>query len=208
MLNKIPFFILSILLLAFLVGWIGGWKQSIKAGNEAYRTQDFDAAVNAFESAVSDKPDNPITHHNLGTALYKEGNFRRAAAAFQTSLLKGDLPNQSDVYYNLGNAQFQMRDLTGAIESYENSLRLKPYDVDAKHNLALAQQLLKEQQEKNKQQQTDSGEKKESTQNEPSNLSKAETDQLLEILTKNENQRRTRILKQQLNSGYRRDKDW
>ena len=208
MLNKIPFFILSILLLAFLVGWIGGWKQSIKAGNEAYRTQDFDAAVNAFESAVSDKPDNPITHHNLGTALYKKGNFRRAAAAFQTSLLKGDIPNQSDVYYNLGNAQFQMRDLTGAIESYENSLRLNPHDVDAKHNLALAQQLLKEQQEKNKQQQTDSGEKKESTQNEPSNLSKAESDQILEILTKNENQRRTRILKQQLNSGYRRDKDW
>lgn len=207
MLNHKSLYIFAILLLTFLVGWIGSWKQSIKAGNDAYWQQNYDDAVSAFQSAVSEKPANPITHHNLGTALYKKGNFRQAAAAFQTSLLKRDIPNQAAVYYNLGNAQFQMRDLTAAIKAYENSLRFNPNDDDTRHNLALAQQLLKEQQDSTIQQ-NDSGEKKESAQNEPTNLSKAETDQLLELLTKNENQRREKILKQQLNSGYRRDKDW
>lgn len=208
MLNKISFCILSILFLTFLVGWIGSWKQAIKAGNEAYWEQDYDEAVNAFQSAVYEKPDNPITHHNLGTAHYRLGNYRQAATAFQTSLLKGEIPNQADVYYNLGNAQFQLQDLTASIESYENALRLNPHDVDTKHNLALARQLLKEQQEKNKIKEKNSQEKKELTKTEPSNLSKAETEQLLELLTKNENQQRQKILKQQLNSGYRRDKDW
>lgn len=208
MLNKLSFCTLSLLFLTFLVGWFGGWKQSIRTGNDAYWGQDYDAAVNAFQSAVYEKPENPITYHNLGTALYKLGNYRRAATVFRTSILKGEIPNQADAYYNLGNAQFQLRDLTASIKSYENALRLNPHDADTKHNLALARQLLKEQQERNKQQQKDSREKRKSTKTEPSNLSKAETDTILELLTQNEDQQRQKILKQQLNSGYRRDKDW
>ena len=208
MLNRISFCIRSILLFIFLVGWIGSWKQSIRAGNDAYWKQDYDEAVNAYQSAVHEKPENPITYHNLGTAYYRIGNYRKASAAFQTSLLKGDIPNPADIYYNLGNAQFQLRDYTAAVKSYENSLHLNPTDFDAKHNLELARQLLKEQQDRVQQQRKDSGKKMESTENDLSNLSKAETDQLLELLTKNENQRRQKILKQKLDSGYRRDKDW
>ncbi len=208
MFNKFSFCILSLLFLSFLVGWFGGWKQSIRTGNDAYWEADYDAAALAFQNAVYEKPENSIAYHNLGTALYKVGNYRQASTAFQTSILKGEIPNQADAYYNLGNAQFQLRDLSASIKSYENALRLAPHDADTKHNLALARQLLKEQQERNKQPQNDSGEERKSTKPEPSNLSKSETDKLLELLTQNENQRRQKILKQQLNSGYRRDKDW
>ncbi len=190
-----------------LVGWIGSWKQSIRAGNDAYWKQEYDTAVNAYQTAVSDKPDNPITYHNLGTAYYKIGNFRKASDAFQTSLLKGDIHNSADVHYNLGNAQFQLRDYTAAIKSYENALHLNPHDSDAKHNLTLARQFLKQQLHMTQQQKA-SGEKAEEAESNPTNLSKAETDQLLEQLTKNEDQRRQMILKQNLDSGYRRDKDW
>ncbi len=190
-----------------LVGWIGSWKQSITTGNDAYWKQEYDAAVDAYQTAVSEKPENPITYHNLGTAYYKIGNFRKASTAFQTSLIKGDIRNSADVYYNLGNAQFQLRDYTAAIESYENALGLNPHDADAEHNLALARQLLKQQQNMT-QQHKKSGEKTVETENDPTNLSKAETDQLLELLTKNENLQRQKMLKQTLDSGYRRDKDW
>lgn len=179
----------------------------MKTGNEAYRNHDYDAAIEAFKQAALDKPNNPIASHNLGTALYKRGQYKDAVAAFQRSLLKGNIPDQAAVYYNLGNAQFQMRDLKGAIKSYEDSLRLNPHDADTKHNLALALQLLKEQQITT-QQQKDSAKNQDSPKNEQDSISKAEASQLLEHLSKNENKRRQKILKQQLNSGYRRDKDW
>ena len=178
----------------------------MKTGTDAYWIQDYDAAIEAFQQATFDKPNNPIALHNLGTALYKKGRYKNAAAAFQSSLLKGNVPNKATAYYNLGNAQFQLRDLNAAIESYESSLRLNPHDADAKHNLALALQLLKEQQENTVQQQLNM--QKDSPKNEPSNIPKAEALQLLERLSKNENKRRQKMLKKQLNSGYRRDKDW
>jgi len=204
--NKIFNSSLVLFIIFFLVGWMGNWKRAMKTGTEAYWIQDYDAAIEAFQQATFDKPNNPIALHNLGAALYKKGRYKDASAAFQRSLLKGNAPNEASIYYNLGNAQFQLRDLTAAIESYKSSLRLNPHDADAKHNLALALQLLKEQQENTVQQQLNT--QKNSPKNEPSNIPKAEALQLLERLSKNENKRRQKMLKQQLNSGYRRDKDW
>lgn len=204
--NKIYYCSIVICIIFFLGGWLGNWKRAMKAGTEAYRIQDYDAAVAAFQQATFDKPDNPIALHNLGTALYKKGKYTDAAAAFQRSILKENFPNEAVVYYNLGNTQFQLRDLTAAIESYKSSLRLNPHDADAKHNLALALQLLREQQENTIQQQPNM--QKDSPKNEPGNVPKAEALKLLERLSKNENKRRQNMLKQQLNSGYRRDKDW
>ena len=205
--NKIFYCSLVICTIFFLVGWLGNWTRSMQTGTEAYWNQNYDAAVAAFQQATFDKPDNPIALHNLGTALYKKGRYKDAATAFQRSLLKENVLNEAAVYYNLGNAQFQLRDLPAAIESYKSSLRLDPHDADAKHNLALALQLLKEQ-ENVTQRQLNTNTQKDSPKNEPSNIPKAEALQLLERLSKNENKRREQILKQQLNSGYRRDKDW
>lgn len=204
--NKILNCLLTIFITFFFVGWLGNWTRAMKAGTEAYWNQDYDTALKTFQQATFDKPDNSIALHNLGTAFYKKGKYKDAAAAFQRSLLKGNFPNEAAVYYNLGNAQFQLRDLTAAIESYKSSLRLNSHDADAKHNLALALQLLKEQQENTIQQQLNR--QKDSEKKEPSNIPKAEALQLLERLSKNENKSRQNMLKQQLNSGYRRDKDW
>lgn len=206
--NKIFYCSLVICPIFFLVGWLGNWTRSMKTGTEAYWNQDYDVAVEAFQQATFDKPDNPIALHNLGTALYKKGRYKDAAAAFQRSLLTGNVSNEAAAYYNLGNAQFQLHDLTAAIESYKSSLRLDPQDADAKHNLALALQLLQEQQDIATHQKLNSNPKQNSAKKEPSNISKAETLQLLERLSKNETKRRQNLLKQQLNSGYRRDKDW
>ncbi len=206
--NKIFYCSLFIFILSFLVGWLGNWTRTIKTGTEAYWHQNYDAALDAFQQAIYEKPNNPISHHNLGTALYKKGRYKESAASFQTALLDGNIPNEAAVYYNLGNAQFQLRDLTAAVKSYEHSLRLNPHDDDTKHNLTLALQLLKEQQQNTTLQQMENSKKPDSAKTESSNLSKAETLQLLERLSKNENKHRQKILKQQLNSGYRREKDW
>lgn len=197
-----------LLILAFLVGWFGSWSRLMKTGNEAYWSKDYGVAVQTFQEAVINQPNKHIAHYNLGAALYKTGKYQEAATTFRKSLLKGNIPNEAAVYYNLGNAQFQMQDLSGAIDSYQHALRLDPNDADAKYNLALALQMLKQQQENLIGQQNRSDSQDNSPQSEPSNMSNSEAQKLMERLAQNENIHRQNILKQQLNNSYRRDKDW
>ena len=49
-----------ILLSTALVGWVNGWKQTLKAGNEAYILGNYDAAHAAFQQAVLENADTPV----------------------------------------------------------------------------------------------------------------------------------------------------
>ena len=121
-----------------LIGWIGSWSQAIKRGNTHYETGAYDAAVEAYQAAAMDRPEDPISHYNLGTALYQKKQFEKAADQFRRSLDVTDPTYRAQGYYNLGNAQIQLNDIAGAIRSYKGALRLNPTDLDAKHNLELA----------------------------------------------------------------------
>lgn len=196
-----------ILLSVALVGWIGSWARTVKAGNEAYASGDYDEAQIAFQEATFQKPDSPLAHYNLGTARYRSGRFHEAEQAFREALAKhnrkaeGTL-NLAHIYYNLGNAQFKMGDFRGAIDAYRHSLRLNPDDADTQHNLALALLLAKQQEDLAQQRANKNAEPQ------PNNIGEAEAHQLLERLSKNENTRRQKLLQQQRKSGLRRDKDW
>lgn len=208
MVNRIFMIFLLLFSLPAFLGFIDRWTQQMKIGYEAYGYQDYEAAILVFQEASLQKPHNPIAHYNLGTAYYKQGKFIQAAYAFQTTLLKTNVYNKAAVYYNLGNAQFKMHDLSAAVESYKSALRLNPNDVDAKHNLNLALELLAAEQQNITPQLKNNMPKQDTTKHEPKDLSKSETKKLLELLNMNESRRRKKILKQQLNTGIRRDKDW
>jgi len=205
--NKIIFYTLSIIFFPFLVAWFGNWRHMMNSGNEAYWKQNYDVATDAFHQVTLDKPNYSTAFYNLGTALYKNGRYQQAASAFRNAILNSNVPNEAAVYYNLGNVQFQLRDLKAAIESYKHSLRLNPNDVDAKHNLALALELLNSQ-EQNITQNMEGTQKQETENGRPQQLSNTETQQLLEQLGNKESIKREKILKQKLNTGYRREKDW
>ena len=193
-----------------LVGWVGGWKSTLNAGNEAYFLGNYDEAHVAFQQATLENIDSPVAPYNLGTALYKKGRFNEAMRAFQESLSRHskqteDLPDLAHIHYNIGNAQFKTGDLESAIESYKHALRLNPQDADAQYNLALAQQLLKQQADFAQQQQPN---KDAAPQTEPNNIGESEALHLLERLSKNENRLRRALLQKDRKSGYRREKDW
>ena len=196
-----------------LIGWIGGWNRAMTAGNEAYVRGNYDEAQAAFQQATLDKPDNPVAHYNLGTALYRQGNFREAARTFQASLSRHseqtakhieNTLNRSSIFYNLGNAQFKVGDLASAIDTYQQVLRLDPQDTDAQHNLALARQLLRQQEDLAQQQ----ANRNTAPKTEPNDVGRAEALRLLERFSENENRLRQKLLQQQRKSGYRREKDW
>lgn len=134
----------------FLVGWIGNWSQAIKRGNEHYKAEAYDAALEAYQSAAKDRPEDAISRYNLGTALYQKKQFEKASDEFRRSLDTADPVHQAQGYYNLGNAQIQLNDIEGAIRSYKSALRLNPVDLDAKHNLELALEKLEQKSQQNR----------------------------------------------------------
>ena len=206
--NKFFEILFITLIFPLLLGWLGSWNRLMKSGHEAYMLQDYQKAVTAFQEAAVNRPNDPIVHHNLGAALYKQGKFQQAAHAFQTTLLKANVPKKAAVYYNLGNAQFQIRDYSAAITSYRSALKLNPLDDDTKHNLALALQQLATEKPNITQEQKANRPMQNSAKTEPNTLSKAEIDHILKLMSMNESKRRQQILKKQLNTGIRRAKDW
>jgi len=212
MLKKLIYCSLLTVFVTVLVGWIDGWSRAVKAGNAAYLRGNYDEAQAAFQQATLDKPDDPVAHYNLGTALYRQGKFREATRTFQASLSRysqqsakqiKNILDQSSILYNLGNAQFKVGDLTGAIASYKQTLRVNPQDADAQHNLALALQLLRQQEDLTQQASRSTAPKAE-----PDDMGSAETRRLVERFSENENRLRRKLLQQQRKSGYRREKDW
>ncbi len=200
--NKIFAYSLVLICVLILSGWIGSWHRAMKTGTEAYQRGNYDAALEAFQEATFQKPENISARYNLGTALYKKGRFKEAVQAFQKALSTDDIDNQASAYYNLGNAQFQTGDLTKAIESYRHSLRLQPTWPDVRHNLELALQRI---------QQQPTGQTGKQPQRKPTKngkISKFDGKSRLKQLTENENRIRQKLLKQQLKTGYRRETDW
>ena len=150
-----PLHYILLILSLCLIGGIGSWSQAIKRGNTHYKAEEYDAALEAYQSAVIDRPEDVISHYNLGTALYQKKQFEQAADGFRRSLDAVDPSYRARGYYNLGNAQIQLNDIEGAIRSYKSALRLNPTDLDAKHNLELALEKLEQ---KSQQNQSKSGE--------------------------------------------------
>ena len=134
----------------FLIGWTGSWSQAIKRGNAHYEAEAYGAALEAYQSAAKNRPDDAISRYNLGTVLYQKKQFQKASDEFRRSLDAVDPIHQAQGYYNLGNAQVQLNDIEGAIRSYKSALRLNPRDLDAKHNLELALERLEQKSEQNR----------------------------------------------------------
>ncbi|MDP6779406.1 MAG: tetratricopeptide repeat protein [Candidatus Latescibacteria bacterium] len=71
--------------------------------------------------------------YNQANALYREGEYARAASAYEDVLGLG--VRHGAVYYNLGNAYHKAGRLGQAILAYERALKLQPGDEDLAANL-------------------------------------------------------------------------
>jgi tetratricopeptide (TPR) repeat protein len=129
----------------------------IKKGIEAYEKEQWDEALNHFQDALLDDPENPRLHFNVGSVQYQKQKYEEALQSFQKALLTKDVTLQESAYYNIGNTYYQMNKYQESIEAYKKALDLEPTDQDAKNNLELVRAKLKEmadkQQQQNQQQQ-------------------------------------------------------
>ena len=133
---------------AFGFSFLDGIARRVKQGNQHFERAEFDAALEAYREAQTDRPDAPELHYNVGDALYKQGAVEEAMAAFLKAVENGDSGLASKAYYNLGNVLYRQQTYDQAVAAYEKSLELNPSDRDAKVNLEMALEKLEEQQEK------------------------------------------------------------
>lgn len=66
---------------------------------------------------------------------YKKGNYEKAAKIYEAILSSGK--ESANLYYNLGNAYFRLKDIPNAILNYERAKLLAPDDEDINFNLSL-----------------------------------------------------------------------
>jgi tetratricopeptide (TPR) repeat protein len=115
-----------------------------------------DRALGAFEAAARLAPDDRRVLFNTGTArlLADHGDAVAAleAAVAQPAGTAAGVPvppplpraGLQRAWYNLGGARLADDDAAGAVDAYEEALRLDPSDADAKHNLEVALRRLDE----------------------------------------------------------------
>lgn len=127
-------------------------------GNEAYEAEEYGEALDKYVSAELENPDLAEPYYNAGNAFHRQGDLEKASSQIEQSLRKAEGELAQLANYNLGNTHFLGEAWSEAIEAYRQALRLKPDDVDAKHNLELALQKQQEEQQQQQQQQGGSGE--------------------------------------------------
>jgi serine/threonine protein kinase/Flp pilus assembly protein TadD len=93
-------------------------------------------ALRFYQAALALRPQSPVVHNNLGTALSQKGNLNGAIAEYKKAIdidAKFAMP-----HFNLGNSLRTQGHLDEAIAEYRKAIDLKPNDPAAPHNLGLA----------------------------------------------------------------------
>ncbi len=131
-----------------------GERKYIRQGNRRYNDEKYDEAEVQYRKALEKTPDSKKADYNLANTLYKQEKYEAAGTKYMD--LTGKEKEKDELakyYYNLGNSFFKDNNFEKSIEAYKNSLRNKPGDMDAKHNLQLAMSMMTMQQQQQQQQQ-------------------------------------------------------
>jgi len=127
-------------------------RAEVREGNRLYDEGRFQEAHERYLQGLAEAPSSPVIHFNDGNALYRSEDYQRAMEAYREAVESGDPALAAGAWYNLGNALYRQQQLQPSLEAYKQALRLRPDDVDAKHNLERVLQELQQQQDQQNQQ--------------------------------------------------------
>jgi tetratricopeptide (TPR) repeat protein len=180
---------LAALLLALL--WFSGSlfaqgeRKFIRQGNREFQKEKYSESEISYRRALDKNKGSADAVFNTGDALYKQEKYEDAAKQFAEShRMNEDKEKKAGSMYNLGNSFLKSGKLKESIEAYKNSLRLDPGNMEAKYNLAFAQDRLKEQEQQQQQQQQQNQKNQDQEQDQDQNKDQEKEDDQKE----NENQ--------------------
>lgn len=151
--HRVIFNITALILLCSFYASGQSEKKYLRQGNSKYFKGDFTESEVLYRKAIDRNPVSSDAAFSLGDALYRQGKFEDASGSFFTAAeMRKDNLKKAESLYNLGNSYLKNKKVEESIEAYKNSLRLNPSNMEAKYNLAYAQDMLKQQQQQQKQQ--------------------------------------------------------
>jgi Ca-activated chloride channel homolog len=153
--------ITAVLMMLPLLAYSQSDKKFIRQGNREYNKDKYADSEISYRRATDKNKESAAAVFNTGDALYKQQKYEDAGKQFiQTVDMNEDKRKKSESLYNLGNSLLKANKVQESIESYKGSLKLNPDNVEAKYNLAYAQDLLQQQQQQQKDQNKDQQDKK------------------------------------------------
>lgn len=214
-------------------------RDYIRKGNRFFKDSVFvDAEVN-YRKALEANSKSTVSMYNLGNTLSQQQKAKEAMEQYVAATkIEKDKQKLASVYHNMGVLLQAGKDYGKAVDAYKMSLRNNPTDNETRYNLALAQKLLKDQQQnqdQNKDQDKDKDQdkedqqkkqdqqqdkdkkddqKKEDQQQPPkpekkeNEMSKENAEQLLNSVMQDEKDVQDKVKKQQVIHGGRLEKDW
>ena len=128
--------------------------RNVKEGNKQYVAQKFTEAQKFYEQGIADNSDSYSANFNLGNSLFRQKKYKEALEQYQkAATLTKEKKEIASAFHNVGNALMEEKNYEKSVEAYKNSLKANPKDDDTRYNLAVAQYLMKKQQEQQKQEQ-------------------------------------------------------
>jgi len=137
----------AVALAAVSVGWLDPYAKAREAAR-LYAAGKYDDSVASYNEALTDQPDSPLLHFNLGDAAYKQGKYTDALNAFQqVPSSDADPARTARVAYNMGNSKYRLGEAAEASDpkaalglyaealvAYRHAMGAAPDDIDIKFN--------------------------------------------------------------------------
>lgn len=124
-------------------------RKDVREGNELYNQLKFEEAEIAYKKALDKNPNYAKASYNLANTIYQKNQNKEAV--FQYDLAEKIAPNKmskAEIFHNMGNSFMKEKQYDKAVDAYKNSMRNNSKDEETRYNLAMAQELLKNQQDK------------------------------------------------------------
>jgi len=129
-------------------------KQHLINGMSSFEENMNEDAASSFSNGSTLKNYEDIAAYNLGRSLMETEDLEGAASAFKQAIASSENNDLiSNAWYNSGNIALNSDDPSTAVEAYKSSLRLNPDFANARHNLAIANKMLQQQEEQKEQEQ-------------------------------------------------------
>lgn len=203
-------------------------RDYLRSGNKLYNDSLFIKAEVDYRKALEINPKSTDAMFNLGNSLLMQQKAKEAMEQFESaSKVEKDKDKLAQIYHNMGVILQSSKQYPQCIEAYKESLRNNPKDDETRYNLALAQKLLKDQQQNQDQNQDKKDDKKDQNKNQQEQdkkdqqnqnqqqqqqnkdeMSKENAQQLLNAVMQDEKNVQDKVKKQLQIQGKKLDKDW
>lgn len=108
----------------------------VEEGSAAYEEGQFERALEKYDAAALERPQDAKVQYDRGLALHKLGRHEEARGAFERAKEldhHGALTGR--IHYNLGNVAYAAGRREDALAEYRRALLADPKDEQARHNL-------------------------------------------------------------------------